>query len=557
MHFRNKLKEIFSNNSVLKSLKLFASKFKNVWSEYKIWKWIQILYFVILASYVSSKVGQDYSVFCLLEYFILSEVFERISNNKLKYITHFICLLLIGFQMHLLIFGKSYLSLIMITNLDSIEDISGNASLYVICSILLLIISGFPMGKGKKSIDRKRNCLPVLLSIELCLTMIIGNLYSPIYAYADLIEQSVNQKKLAKSLKESDVSESEFLRTCITDYYAKPSDLVEKPNVVVIFAEGISQNIIDDERNIMPNIKKYESESINFANYFNHTFATYRGLIGQLYSGYQLNNYDSNKLISVQSIFNKNGYDTSFINVEPNNSTFCAYIDKLGFDNVKGEISEAINGMAKSISDKDAFNKLYNEMVEMSGNNYPFFISMYTVGTHATFDSVDEKFEDGRSSELNKFYNLDYQFGQFMEKFENSELSDNTVIIFTTDHCTFVDDEYDMEFPNYERPFSELDCVPFFIYYKGNTPTIIDAAGRNSLDLAPTICDFLDISSENYFLGVSLFSDVENNTNYDTVFQENQNYKSTRGGRISELTDAEKKAVVEGITRYFSISSDR
>ena len=557
MRLRKKLKELFSNNSVLERLKLFASKFKNVWSEYKIWKWIQILYFVVLASYVTSKVGQDYSIFCLLEYFILSEVFERISNNKLKYITHFICLLLIGFQMHLLIFGKSYLSLIMITNLDSIEDISGNASLYVICSILLLIISGLPMGKEKDSFHQKRNFLPVLLSVELCLTMIIGNLYSPIYAYADLIEQSVNQKKLTKSLKESDVSESEFLRTEITDYYEKPSDLVEKPNVVVIFAEGISQNIIDDERNIMPNIKKYESESINFTNYFNHTFATYRGLIGQLYSGYQLNNYDSNKLISVQSIFKKNGYDTSFINVEPNNSTFCSYIDKLGFDNVMGEISEAINGMAKSISDKDAFNKLYNEMVEMSKNNYPFFINMYTVGTHATFDSVDEKFGDGTSSELNKFYNLDYQFGQFMEKFENSELSDNTVIVFTTDHCTFVDDEYDIEFPNYERSFSELDCVPFFIYYKGNTPTVIDAAGRNSLDFAPTICDFLDISSENYFLGLSLFSDAENNTNYDTVFQENQNYKSTRGGTISELTDAEKKAVVEGITRYFSISSDR
>ena len=450
MRLRKKLKELFSNNSVLERLKLFASKFENVWSEYKIWKWIQILYFVVLASYVTSKVGQDYSIFCLLEYFILSEVFERISNNKLKYITHFICLLLIGFQMHLLIFGKSYLSLIMITNLDSIEDISGNASLYVICSILLLIISGLPMGKEKDSFHQKRNFLPVLLSVELCLTMIIGNLYSPIYAYADLIEQSVNQKKLTKSLKESDVSESEFLRTEITDYYEKPSDLVEKPNVVVIFAEGISQNIIDDERNIMPNIKKYESESINFTNYFNHTFATYRGLIGQLYSGYQLNNYDSNKLISVQSIFKKNGYDTSFINVEPNNSTFCAYIDKLGFDNVTGEISEAINGMAKSISDKDAFNKLYNEMVEMSKNNYPFFINMYTVGTHATFDSVDEKFGDGTSSELNKFYNLDYQFGQFMEKFENSELSDNTVIVFTTDHCTFVDDEYDITYYDIE-----------------------------------------------------------------------------------------------------------
>ena len=56
MHFRNKLKEIFSNNSVLKSLKLFASKFKNVWSEYKIWKWIQILYFVILTSYAPQTI---------------------------------------------------------------------------------------------------------------------------------------------------------------------------------------------------------------------------------------------------------------------------------------------------------------------------------------------------------------------------------------------------------------------------------------------------------------------------------------------------------------------
>ena len=42
MRLRKKLKELFSNNSVLERLKLFASKFENVWSEYKIWKWIQI-----------------------------------------------------------------------------------------------------------------------------------------------------------------------------------------------------------------------------------------------------------------------------------------------------------------------------------------------------------------------------------------------------------------------------------------------------------------------------------------------------------------------------------
>ena len=56
----------------------------------------------------------------------------------------------------------------------------------------------------------------------------------------------------------------------------------------------MSQHIIDDERNITPNIKELQSKSLSFSNYYNHTFATYRGIIGQLYSGYQLDNSDQN-----------------------------------------------------------------------------------------------------------------------------------------------------------------------------------------------------------------------------------------------------------------------
>lgn len=40
----------------------------------------------------------------------------------------------------------------------------------------------------------------------------------------------------------------------------------------------------------------YEDRSFNFINYYNHTAATYRGLIGQLYSGHQYNNNDENTL---------------------------------------------------------------------------------------------------------------------------------------------------------------------------------------------------------------------------------------------------------------------
>ena len=71
----------------------------------------------------------------------------------------------------------------------------------------------------------------------------------------------------------------------------KPNNLPESPNVILIFVEGMSQHIIDDERNIAPNIREVQSKSLNFKNYYNHTFATYAGIIGQLYSGYQLQNH--------------------------------------------------------------------------------------------------------------------------------------------------------------------------------------------------------------------------------------------------------------------------
>ena len=49
-----------------------------------------------------------------------------------------------------------------------------------------------------------------------------------------------------------------------------PSPLsTQRPNVILIFTEGLSKNIIEDERNIMPNVKALQEESISFENYFN------------------------------------------------------------------------------------------------------------------------------------------------------------------------------------------------------------------------------------------------------------------------------------------------
>ncbi|WP_238140785.1 sulfatase-like hydrolase/transferase, partial [Streptococcus suis] len=133
------------------------------------------------------------------------------------------------------------------------------------------------------------------------------------------------QQDLAKIANAPNVTDY-FYRNTIQNARPKPDSLSATPNVVLIFVEGLSQNIVEDEREIMPNLKKFQESSLTFENYYNHTFATYRGLIGQLYSGYQLDNYESNTLTSLQGVLGDKGYQTTFINTEPNNTQFTSYL---------------------------------------------------------------------------------------------------------------------------------------------------------------------------------------------------------------------------------------
>ena len=51
--------------------------------------------------------------------------------------------------------------------------------------------------------------------------------------------------------------------------------------------------------------------------------------------------------------------------------------------------------MANTISDKDAYEILFDSAMEQSASGVPFFLAIYTFGTHASLDSADETFGDG------------------------------------------------------------------------------------------------------------------------------------------------------------------
>lgn len=471
-----------------------------------------------------------------------------------------ILLLLIDVQMLFLVFSNAYLSLVMVTNVDSLEDLSGKIVVYLAAVLVMAIFVFMPIRHlhlRAKRIAWRLDIVGLIFILVVCAEVIGIDLFglqkSPLGAYITLSTEYAESVQVAEELKKQPNTTLEFYREGIDGFVEKPQNLPEKPNIILIFCEGLSQNVIDDERNIMVNVRDYQNKTLSFTNYFNHTFATYRGLQGQLYSGYQHNNYDANTLISLPQILENQGYVTRFINVETSNRDFYKYLNTLGFQEVLDYPDGEHKGMVKGhLSDKQSYEKLFEEMNSLSTTGQPFLLSMYTVGTHASFDAMDERFGDGEDSEINKFYDSDAQFGAFMQKFTASPLHENTMVVFTTDHCSYADMYYKDSFPNYERPHVEVDKIPLFIYYKGVTPQQVDVRGRNSLDMAPTLLDYLDVSAPNYFIGTSLFAPLDQAPPIETYFTDGSAKATTTNAVIKRVDAADVQAQVTIVQHYYA-----
>ncbi|MGU7936823.1 LTA synthase family protein [Streptococcus suis] len=534
--------------------------YKRLMKEYALYVLLSKYLFAVLLSIMGFKNHKDWTYILVTVLEVVSiATFSNILIKEKKpaaYIANSLLLLIVNVQNIVLFFGGSFTTLVMVTNLESLESLSGHSASIVFGTICILIFTLLPVTYVK---TRKINWSTVLSSsllIELIVTLMGGNIYSPIFGVYQLATDAYEyQQDLAKIANAPNVTDY-FYRNMIQNARPKPDSLTATPNVVLIFVEGLSQNIVEDEREIMPSLKKFQESSLTFENYYNHTFATYRGLIGQLYSGYQLDNYESNTLTSLQGVLGDKGYQTTFINTEPNNTQFTSYLESFNFDTIVNEndLAEGPNG---SLTDQAALELLYDTIENQVSKKTPFLTAIYTYGTHMTFNSDDKKFEDGKNILLNRFYNFDHYFSQFLEKFNNNPAFDNTILVFTTDHATFADKDFIAAYPSYNRENQDVDRVPFIVYHKGIVAEKMDAEGRNSLDLVPTLLDYMDISEPNYFLGESLFYYKENNNSYDTVFFDNAYLLSTDYGNIQPLSETNEETVKALLQKYFAAKQQK
>ncbi len=486
----------------------------------------------------------------LMELLLIVCLFEILINiNKYLRILCEILFAVFNIQIFVRLWSNSYVTLVMLDNLRFLEDISSRYLEIIISLFLIILIMLLPYNVGALKIISFKKVI-LLLGLDI---IIIAFLINPVgltfYSSYELIGR-INERNRLEQYVDNQYSDEikGFYHERIDENIVKPDIIGNQPNVVVIFVEGMSSEIIDDQREITPNIKKWREQSISFTNYYNHTFATLKGLQGQLFSGYQINDLDCNHLISLQKVFKDYGYTTTFINTEPNNNDFSTYLENLSFDNVVSDY-ENQSGSLDSLSDKEAFSFLLDQMRQQNETGVPFFIAMYTFGTHATFDSIDEIYNDGNDIVLNRFYDLDTQFGWYMDELQNSELSENTIIVFTTDHASYADTDYIKAFPEYERDCTDVGEIPLFIWYKGVEAQNIDVNGRNSLCLAPTIMDLLDMNVSNYFLGSSLFL-PNSSSDYEHIFYDSTYMMRTTSDSVQVLSSEERNLFYQQILPY-------
>ncbi len=264
------------------------------------------------------------------------------------------------------------------------------------------------------------------------------------------------------------------------------------PNVIVIFTEGLSARLVGAYGGrfpgLTPNIDRLAARTMRVDNYYNHTAATYRGLQGQLTSGYPSAGGSGESLSwderggelrqvryqSLPLLLRDVGYQSYFFSPHPNSVSLNDLLRSMGFDSVfSAETALAHSAdyktrmLGSSLNDRDVFGELIRFLKQRAENpqRRPVFIGTYNIGTHAFGNILPSglKYTNGTNMVLDRFHNYDAEFGRFLDYFLSSPYAEDTILIFTADHATYPEPLLRTIAGDHYKPYF-VDRVPLLIY---------------------------------------------------------------------------------------------
>ena len=351
------------------------------------------------------------------------------------------------------------------------------------------------------------------------------------------------------------------------------TNIFKGKNVLFIHAESIQNFLIDlkiNGKEVTPNINKFVKEGMYFSKFYpqisvgtsSDTEFTLLTSLMPSSRGTVFVNYYDRKYYSMVNYFNDLGYYTFSMHGNDRNYWNRAVMhEALGYQKFYGAESYIIpsdindkDHVLLGISDSSFFKQSISKLQDIKDTKSPFFGTMITLSNHSPFNDLDKygdfdvtlKYEytndDGKKETIVRDYldgttmgnylksshYADKAFGEFISMLKETNILDNTIIVFYGDHEARIsknefnllynydpvndkildkDDPAYVSMDNYN--YDLLKNTPFIIWSNEiDLSSHIDET-MGMYDVLPTIANMFGFD-EKYSLGHDIFSNDEN-----------------------------------------------
>jgi len=302
------------------------------------------------------------------------------------------------------------------------------------------------------------------------------------------------------------------------DRKTDPGKTQKDYNVVLVVMESTSWPYIEPMggmAELTPNLNRLAENGILMKNCFSvgtRTTRAFSGLIAGFpdLPGESITTREGSvgKIRTIGSILSERGYRTMFIyGGQPYYDHRQSFLGSNGFNDLVFDDEFPQKTFRKHLGwcDEDLFNAAHQTFAKQ---NKPFFSVLLTLSFHRDFSipkgKITAAYPNHRHvKQIKCIQYMDWAIGQFMEKARQADYFENTLFVFTADHCGgFLSKE----------PAPTAQRIPFLIY----APEILGSDGRvisqvcSQTDIAPTIMDLLGGTYRHQFFGSSVLSKIPN-----------------------------------------------
>ncbi len=289
----------------------------------------------------------------------------------------------------------------------------------------------------------------------------------------------------------------------IKEYHNNPQT---KPNVVVFILESYGREYIGafNKKSGITNYKSHapfldslSQHSLIFTNAYANGRQSIHGMssvlagIPSFKDAFTSSPYPKQKIESLVSTLESQGYDTSFFHSAANGSMgFLGFANILGINNYYGRTE------FNDDSQFDGFWGIWDEPFfqftkkTLDKKKTPFFASIFTVSSHEPYivpEKYKNTFREG-SIPIHKCAEYtDFALKRFFNEAKKERWFSNTIFVLVADHCNQI------YYEEYEKPINRF-AVPIIIYQPNSKYVGVDDDLAQQIDIYPTILDMIGYS---------------------------------------------------------------